>query len=311
MSDLKKPEIVSVEKIWDRAPHNAFTDLIRYQDQWWCTFREAAEHGEKSFGTLRVLVSPDGGQWAAAAVLAETGTDLRDPKLSQMPDGRLMIVAGGSISSGPDTHTDSRNRSPRVAFSLDGHNWTAPLKVLAEDHWLWRVTWHKGIGYSVSKLGIGSDPRRGMLYRTTDGLEWEWLTEFILPDNIWDASETTVRLMPDDEMVALIRPRWIGRSKPPYVDWSFTQQKVGTQGPNFIRVPDGTLWASTRGKMDDESCTVLGPIIDDIYEPILRLPSGGDTSYPGMVWHDGLLWMSYYSSHEEKSSIYLAKIRLP
>ena len=49
----------------------------------------------------------------------------------------------------------------------------------------------------------------------------------------------------------------------------------------------------------------------DGYEPVLTLPSGGDTSYPGLVWHDGLLWMSYYSSHEGKSAIYLAKVKLP
>jgi hypothetical protein len=29
-----------------------------------------------------------------------------------------------------------------------------------------------------------------------------------------------------------------------------------------------------------------------------------------MVWHDGLLWISYYSSHEGKANIYLAKVRL-
>jgi len=29
------------------------------------------------------------------------------------------------------------------------------------------------------------------------------------------------------------------------------------------------------------------------------------------VWHDGLLWTSYYSSHEGQTSIYLAKVRLP
>ena len=46
------------------------------------------------------------------------------------------------------------------------------------------------------------------------------------------------------------------------------------------------------------------------FEHVLELPSGGDTSYPGMVMHQGLLWMSYYSSHEaHKTSIYLAKIR--
>ena len=30
---------------------------------------------------------------------------------------------------------------------------------------------------------------------------------------------------------------------------------------------------------------------------------------PGDVADDGLLWMSYYSSHEGKTSIYLAKIK--
>jgi hypothetical protein len=42
----------------------------------------------------------------------------------------------------------------------------------------------------------------------------------------------------------------------------------------------------------------------------LKLPSGGDTSYPGLVMHEGRLWVSYYSSHEGKTSIYLAKVRL-
>ncbi len=50
---------------------------------------------------------------------------------------------------------------------------------------------------------------------------------------------------------------------------------------------------------------------DGGYEPALTLKSGGDTSYAGLVWYDGLLWMSYYSSHEGKSAIYLAKIKVP
>ena len=29
------------------------------------------------------------------------------------------------------------------------------------------------------------------------------------------------------------------------------------------------------------------------------------------MFHDGLLWVSYYSSHEDKTSIYLAKVELP
>ena len=48
----------------------------------------------------------------------------------------------------------------------------------------------------------------------------------------------------------------------------------------------------------------------DSYKPVLTVPSGGDCSYPGLVWRDNLLWMSYYSSHEGKTSVYLAKIKI-
>jgi len=33
-----------VRKIWDKAPHNAFTDLIRYKSHFYCTFREGESH---------------------------------------------------------------------------------------------------------------------------------------------------------------------------------------------------------------------------------------------------------------------------
>jgi len=41
----------------------------------------------------------------------------------------------------------------------------------------------------------------------------------------------------------------------------------------------------------------------------VELPSSGDTSYPGMLIWRKKLWISYYSSHKGKASIYLAKIK--
>ena len=113
-----EPENVSVRKIWDRGEHNAFSDLIRFQDRWWCTFREAKDHGP-SLGQVRVIVSTDGEKWESAALLEEREVDLRDPKLSIMPDGRLMLIMGGSVYRG----TPFGTRSPRVSFSADGRQW--------------------------------------------------------------------------------------------------------------------------------------------------------------------------------------------
>lgn len=92
-------EIVEVKKIWDAGGHNAFTDLVRWHDRWWCTFRESEAHVGGD-GVIRILTSSDGAKWESAATLIEKDVDLRDPKLSEMPDGRLMLVCGGSIYLG-------------------------------------------------------------------------------------------------------------------------------------------------------------------------------------------------------------------
>ena len=76
-------------------------------------------------------------------------------------------------------------------------------------------------------------------------------------------SETTLRFMPDDEMIALVRPGWIGRSHPPVWStawaewWQFHKMNYRIGGPNFIRLPDGGLWASARRYHPDGSTTVL------------------------------------------------------
>ena len=295
-----KPTLVSVKKIWDKAPHCAFTDLLRWKKKWLCCFREATGHGGDN-GTVRVITSPDGGNWNSLAVLKQPGIDLRDPKLSIHPDGRLMLLMGGIVNLNGKYHT----RSPRVAFSHDGHTWSPPATVLAEDHWLWRVTWHKRTGWAVSKLNEGRKPRRGFLYKTRDGIKYEYVTEM----ETEGISETTLRFLPDDTMVALIRPRWIGLSKP-YRKWSYTNIGQPIGGPNFLITPQGTMWAAGR-KYGQAAKTSLATMTGTTFQHVLELPSGGDTSYPGMVLHDGLLWMSYYSSHEGgKTSIFLAKIKL-
>src|SRR5687767_15208252 len=89
-----EPEVLSITKIWDQGKHNAFTDLIRWHGKWYCTFREADGHVGGD-GKLRVLETADGKHWESAALVAEQGIDLRDPKLSVAPDDRLMITAGG------------------------------------------------------------------------------------------------------------------------------------------------------------------------------------------------------------------------
>ena len=89
-------KIVEVRKIWDQAPHNAFTDLVRFQDRWFCVFREGAGHVSPD-GALRVLTSADGQQWESAALVTSPNADLRDAKITVTPDGQLMLSGAGAL----------------------------------------------------------------------------------------------------------------------------------------------------------------------------------------------------------------------
>src|SRR2546428_7390583 len=81
--------LVEVRRIWDRAPHNAFTDLVRFRDRWICVFREGRSHVSPD-GAIRVITSRDGRDWTSVARLVSAKADLRDPKVTVTPGGRFM-----------------------------------------------------------------------------------------------------------------------------------------------------------------------------------------------------------------------------
>ena len=307
---VSTPTLVAVARIWDAGEHNAFTDLIRWRNRWYCTFREGDRHVGGD-GRIRVLASDDGDRWTSIALISESGIDLRDPKLSIMPDDRLMIVAGGSVYEG----TRYLGRQPRVMFSSDGRTWSTPQRILEEGDWLWRVTWHEGLAYGVTyKAEAAGSEWTATLVSSADGRTFHPLTTFAVPGK---PNETTLRFMPDGEMVALVRREggnrfaWLGRGRPPYTSWTWREIPHQVGGPNFIQLPNGDLWASGRRYPGGPKTVIARLTLDGGYEPALTLPSGGDTSYAGMVWYEGLLWVSYYASHEGKTAIYLARVKLP
>lgn len=315
-------ELISVERIWDQAPHSAFGDILRFDGRWFCVFREGKGHVAKApaedDGKLRVITSSDGKSWESAALIAEQGIDLRDPHLSITPSGELMIIAGGSeYPKGV-----FQGRQPRVMFSSDGREWSKPQTVLDRGHWLWRVTWHDGVAWGVSKVlqpvaePASGDFDRAYLVRSRDGKDWTTVSEL----EVRGGNESTIRFQNDGRMAILMRTQtpedrmaFVGWSAPPYADWNWTKQTVFVGGPNFIVLPGGEMvaggrWMTAPGA--DGARTGLGPMTLDRYEPQLALPSGGDNSYPGFVFHDELLWVMYYSSHESRTAIYLAKVRV-
>jgi hypothetical protein len=303
-----RAELVAVRKIWDEAPHNAFTDLIRFDGRWYCVFREGKAHVSLD-GALRVIESSDGKSWSAAARITAANADLRDAKITVTPDHRLMLSGAGALHQ----PAAARHQS-MVWFSRDGHAWSEGTPVGDPNMWMWRVTWHRGTAYGIGYGTAGE--RRVRLYSSRDGAHFDTLVENLFDDGY--PNEHSLVFLPDDTALCLLRrdggtrTAKLGTAHPPYREWHWQDLGVRFGGPHMLRLPDGRIVAAGRlydGKVRTALCW-LDPAKGTLTE-FLALPSGGDTSYPGLVLYEGVLWVSYYSSHEGKTSIYLAQVRLP
>lgn len=309
---------VETQLIWNAEPHNAFTDLIRWNDKFYCCFRVGTGHvpgNSGQDGQIRVVSSVDGQAWKPVALIAEDGIDLRDPKLSEMPDGRLMLLMGGSDYDG----SERLGCAARVAF-LEKEDASfseiTPVvidsNIVSENDWLWRVTWHQGVGYGI--VYQAEDVPWGLhLVQTRDGINYRRIKTFSMKGK---PNESTIRFDKQGAMHVIVRnedERRIGHyglSQPPYDQWNWNRIETRLGGPNFVQLPAGDWILGTRDYQQDPKTTLGFVTSDGEFKKAVTFPSGGDTSYPGMVVHDGWLWVSYYASHEGKSSIYLAKVKL-
>ena len=158
--------------------------------------------------------------------------------------------------------------------------------------------------------------RIARFYRSKDGENYEHLVPELNLDK--GVGEDRILFLEDDSALCLFRHEtgdkmaFLGKANPPYDKWTWTKLNKRIGGPNMIELPDGRFVAVVRlyDSPVRTSLCWLDPDKGTLTEA-LRLPSGGDTSYAGLVWHGEMLWISYYSSHEGKTSIYLAKVKIP
>ena len=298
--------LIEARMIWDRAPHNAFTDLVRFDGRWLCTFREGETHISPD-GALRVIASSDGENWDSLALLRAQDADLRDPKLTVSPDGQLQLSAAGAWHD-KALHT----HQSWVWFSQDGRAWSERQRIGDPDFWLWRITWHEDRAYAIG-YSCSADPSI-RLYCSDDGRQFVPLVSRLF--DIGRPSETAIVFSGDTAHCLLRRDGnpstgLLGSSEPPYTQWRWQDLGVRVGGPHMLALADGRMVAAVRlydGAIRTSLCT-LEPGRGRLTE-VLQLPSGGDTSYAGLSLSDGLLSVSYYSSHEGKPAIYFAKVAI-
>ena len=324
-------EPISNELIWFNDNHSAFTSMVEFKGWYYVTFREAGSHifdedGEAR-GKIRVLASKDGKDWESVALIGKDGFDLRDPKLSVTPDGRLMVIIGGSV------YVDRKlvARKPQVCFSRDGRNFSELQQFefsegggLNGQEWPWRVTWHKGTGYTVCYTVTGPAQAFLTLWKTADGVHYDFVCKMDLSENDYP-NEATVRFLPDDRMVVLIRQDGdrngasaeglLAVASAPYTDWKYTGIGFKIGGPELLVLGKDHLVIAGREYVDGGNFTAIwkGPLegpfekVASLHEPV------ADSSYPGLIVVGKELWCCYYRSYGKKrtdAAICLAKIPL-
>ncbi len=308
--DQSAPKLLSVKKIWDQAPHNAFTDLTRFRGKWFCVFREGRGHVSPD-GALRVLVSEDAEQWRSAALLTSSDADLRDAKITVTPDNRLMLSGAAAVQPPADYKHQSL-----VWYSDDGFQWSDPVPVADRDFWLWRVTWigNDAYGFGYATNAPSNAERFIRLYHSSDGKSFQTLIANAFSDGY--PNETSILVDQDKTAWCLLRrdgekkTAQLGSARPPYDRWRWRDLGVQVGGPHWLQLPDGRVLAAVRlydGGARTSLCWL--DLQAAKLTECLKLPSGGDCSYAGLAYHEGVVLVSYYSSHEGKTSIYLAKVQ--
>ncbi|CUS47685.1 MAG: BNR repeat-like domain [Idiomarinaceae bacterium HL-53] len=317
----QQPPLFSAKRIWARAPHNAFTDLVWFRDAWWCAFREGENHVSPD-GRVRLLRSKNGDSWRTVKVFEMEHADLRDPSLVVNPQNELVLLSAAKVNRSEHGYS----HQVYAWVSRRGRSWKAPVPVGERDLWLWRVAFLKppareGLGVAYK---VGGD-YHARLYKTDDAIHFEPIVNRLRGKRKPEYSnESGVCFTSDGTAWCLMRrdpqPALLGSAEPPYEKWQWKNSKVRIGGPVMVALEDDRLLAVVRFYTIENKQLIAARTsfawVDKETGALTecgRLPSGGDTSYAGLVVREGVAYVSYYSAHNPiaggyRPAIYFAKV---
>ncbi len=328
--ELPRVKVTNVRRVFHNGEHNAFTDLVRFRDTFYLTFRSCPDgHMVHPTASVIVLASDDASTWRQVHRFRVEKRDTRDPHFLVFGD-RLFVYTGtwysGETTPSPDEYELNRHLGYAV-WSEDGRQWNGP--VLLEGtfgHYIWRASTFGGKAFlcgrrkkdfEVGPRGEGHTVQSAML-ESDDGLVWR--TRTLFQEDRGD--ETAFQFEPDGSIVAIGRRGGGGnaqilRSKPPYTEWERNDLDRYIGGPLLVRWGKRYVVGGRKNIGGKGPKTAMYWLQDDEIHEFAELESGGDTSYPGFVELDPThALMSWYSSHEKDddsqtiTAIYLADLEI-
>ena len=324
---LPRVKVTNVRRVFYNGQHNAFTDLIRWRERFWLTFRSCPDgHMVSPTASIIVLASDDLKEWKQQFRFSVPKRDTRDPHFLAFQD-KLFVYTGTWYSGdGPLPH-DQYDLNKHLGFAVwtaDGEKWNGPQQLEGTyGHYIWRAATHDGKAYLCGRRnrgyaqtnGEGSIVQSAML-ESDDGLIWRY--HCLFQEDRGD--ETAFVFLDDGSMTAISRsgsrPAQLVKSQPPYLECTRKDLSEYVGGPLLARWGDRWLVGGRRST-DHGPQTTRYWLVDARLPPLAELPSGGDNSYPGFVELSPTRGVvSWYSSHEKDenghtmTAIYMADLEI-
>jgi hypothetical protein len=322
--DLPQVRVDNVRRVFWNGEHNAFTDLIRWRDRYYLTFRSCPDgHMQHASAKVIVLASGDTKSWDKVVQFSVPKRDTRDPHFLDF-QGKLFVYTGTWYCGDAATQRTEYDVNEHLGFGVwtdDGVRWSQPEQLEGTyGHYIWRAAAFDGKAYLCARRrhGFAEGSNEGgrieaAMLESEDGLRWRFTGLF--HDKKGD--ETAFLFEPDGQVVAVVRstPASLCRSRPPYQAWQRKELDRYIGGPLLARW-GGRYLVGGRKTLGGPPRTALYWLTGDgKLRQFAELPSGGDNSYPGFVQRSpnkGLV--SWYSSHEKDpqgktiTAIYLADL---
>lgn len=301
-------EAMQTNMIWEGNPYASFTSLVYFNNHLYCAFREGKTHYDpsgKDNGRIRIIKLKEDNVWDTVDIVSEDGYDLRDPKLSIMPDGRLMLLTERVQIS--DGKVVARNTCVGfLSYESDEVGNLMPIEIsnLGDWNWLWDVTWIDGVGYGFIYVPYFA------FVKTIDGIHYTVEERSSVEYNPTEASIAKF----DEGLICVARcdsSSIVGQRK--YFDekWQWTVMDNKIECPKILSIGKYAL-ISGRTFIDGKPSTALYKlnVATNRTDEITIIPSGKDCGYPGMVVNDDIVYISSYYGDGNKSSIYLSTLKV-
>ncbi len=298
----------SVREIWSSGLHAAFTDLAFFHGKFYVAFREGPGHdATEGNGSIRVIRFEEDGP-IEEVIHIEMGMDLRDPKLLILGDGNIYVTFAGF----PPSSTVPRTIKNYVTNLVSG---TVVAIDDSLESWLWRMSavGSRLMGFSYKIDALASDPVKGFFVVLDEN--FSVLEKIASPIS----GECTIRKSTAEKIYAICRARdnsmklgALENSLSRNFAWSGISPAIA--GPNFVVLNDefGLVGGRFYGSRGLRTSIASISFNDGKVTELLRLPSGGDTGYPGLLLDNNTLYVSYYyqPSGVNFTNIYFARVQV-